>query len=108
MTSPGVKTSLYYACFFCRRNTRVPEARFCILLRKKQQETKPDPTHDIHLNPIPTHIIHIMRGNETGKVCCYRTRKLRIFEATPIGLADESKESLYGRESQTDRHLRSV
>ena len=35
---------------------------------------------------------------------CYRTRKsVEFCEATPIGLADESKESLYGR--KTDRDL---
>ena len=45
---------------------------------------------------------------------CYRTRKRRICEATPTGLVDDSdsdravqsKESLYGRE--TDRDLRSA
>ena len=31
---------------------------------------------------------------------------VEVCEATPIGLADESKESLYGRE--TDRDLRSA
>ena len=43
------------------------------------------------------------------KESCYRTRKPRIMqlcEATPIGLVDESKESLYGRE--TDRDLSSA
>ena len=45
------------------------------------------------------------RGNETGKVVVAHGR-VEFCEATPNGLADESKESLYGRE--TDRDLRSA
>ena len=45
------------------------------------------------------------RGNETGKVVITHG-SVELCEATPIGLADESKESLYGRE--TDRGLRSA
>ena len=45
------------------------------------------------------------RGNETGKVAIAHG-SLEFCEATPIGLADESQESLYGRE--TDRDLRSA
>ena len=36
------------------------------------------------------------RGNETGKVVIAHGRSVEFCEATPIGLADESKESLYG------------
>ena len=43
------------------------------------------------------------RGNETGKVDIAHG-SVEFCEATPIGLADESKESLYGREM--DRDLR--
>ena len=45
------------------------------------------------------------RGNETGKVVIAHG-SVEFCEATPIGLAEESKESLYGRE--TDRGLRSA
>ena len=45
------------------------------------------------------------RGNETGKVVIAHG-SVEYCEATPIGLADESKESLYGCE--TDRDLRSA
>ena len=45
------------------------------------------------------------RGNETGKVFIINGR-VEFCEATPMGLADESKESLYGRE--TGRDLRSA
>ena len=46
------------------------------------------------------------RGNETGKVAiAYGSRE--FCEATPIGLADESYESLYGRETDRD-HLRNA
>ena len=45
------------------------------------------------------------RDNEAGKVVIARG-SVEFCEATPIGLADESKESLYGRE--TDRDLRSA
>ena len=45
------------------------------------------------------------RGNETGKVAIAHG-SVEFCEATPIGLADESKESLYGRE--TDRDLRNA
>ena len=45
------------------------------------------------------------RGNETGKVVT-AYGSVEFCEATPIGLADESKESLYGRE--TDRDLRNA
>ena len=45
------------------------------------------------------------RGNETGKVVIAHG-SVEFCEATPIGLADESKESFYGRES--DRDLRSA
>ena len=38
------------------------------------------------------------RGNETGKVAIAHG-SVELCEATPIGLADESKESLYGRET---------
>ena len=41
------------------------------------------------------------RGNETGKVVIAH-RSAGFCEATPIGLADESKESLYGRETAQD------
>ena len=41
------------------------------------------------------------RGNETGKVVIAYGSK-EVCEATPIGLADESKESLYGREKDRD------
>ena len=43
------------------------------------------------------------RGNETGKVAIAQG-SVEFCEATPIGLADESYEPLYGRE--TDRDLR--
>ena len=46
------------------------------------------------------------RGNETGKVVIAHGRRVEFCEATPIGLVDESKESLYGRE--TDRDLRNA
>ena len=46
------------------------------------------------------------RGNEMGKVVIAHGSSVEFWEATPIGLADESKESLYGRE--TDRDLRSA
>ena len=45
------------------------------------------------------------RGNETGKFVIAHG-SVEFCEATPIGLADESKESLYGRE--TDRDLRNA
>ena len=45
------------------------------------------------------------RCNETGKVVIAHG-SVEFCEATPIGLADESKESLYGRE--TDQDLRSA
>ena len=45
------------------------------------------------------------RGNETGKVVIAH-ESVEFCEATPIGLADESKESLYERE--TDQDLRNV
>ena len=45
------------------------------------------------------------RGNEIGKVVIAHER-VEFCEATPIGLADESKESLYERE--TDRDLRNA
>ena len=45
------------------------------------------------------------RGNETGKVVIAHG-SVEFCEATPIGLADESKESSYGCEM--DRGLRSV
>ena len=45
------------------------------------------------------------RGNEIGKVVLAHGG-VNFCEATPIGLADESKESLYGRE--TDRDLRNA
>ena len=45
------------------------------------------------------------RGNETGKVVIAHG-SVEFCEATPIGLASESNESLYGRE--TDRDLRNV
>ena len=45
------------------------------------------------------------RDNETGKVVIAHS-SIEFCEATPIGLADESKESMYGRE--TDRDLRSA
>ena len=41
------------------------------------------------------------RGNETEKVVIAHGR-VQFYEATPIGLADESKESLYGRETDGD------
>ena len=43
--------------------------------------------------------------NETGKVVVAHG-SVEFCEATPIGLADESKEPLYGHE--TDRDLRSA
>ena len=45
------------------------------------------------------------RGNETGKVFIVHGR-VEFCEATPMGLADESKESLYRR--QTGRDLRTA
>ena len=45
------------------------------------------------------------RDNEAGKVVI-ANGSVGLCEATPTGLADESKESLYGRE--TDRDLRST
>ena len=45
------------------------------------------------------------RGNETGKVVIAHG-SVEVFEATPFGLAHESKEYLYGR--QTDRDLRNA
>ena len=45
------------------------------------------------------------RGNETGKVGIAHG-SVESCEATPIGLAGESKESLYGREM--DRDLRNA
>ena len=45
------------------------------------------------------------RGNETRKVL-FAYGSLEFCEATSIGLADESKKSLYGRE--TDRDLRNA
>ena len=46
------------------------------------------------------------RDNETGKKVVIAHRSVIFCEATPIGLADESKESMYGRE--TDRDLRNA
>ena len=46
------------------------------------------------------------RGNEIGKVFIVHERVEEVCEATTMGLADESKESLYGRE--TGRDLRSA
>ena len=46
------------------------------------------------------------RGNETVKVVIAHRSSVEFCEATPIGVADESKESLYGRE--TDRDLRNA
>ena len=43
------------------------------------------------------------RGNETGKVSIAH-RSVEFCEATPIGLADESYEFLYGWETDRD-HL---
>ena len=45
------------------------------------------------------------RSNETGKPVIANV-SVEFCEATPIGLVDESKVSLYGRE--TDRDLRST
>ena len=45
------------------------------------------------------------RGNETGEVVIAHG-SVEFCEAIPIGLADETKESLYGRE--TDRDLRNA
>ena len=45
------------------------------------------------------------RGSETRKVVIAHG-SVEFCEATPIGLVDESKESLYGRE--TGRDLRSA
>ena len=45
------------------------------------------------------------RGNEIGKVVIAHG-SVEFCEETPIDLADESKESLYGRE--TDRDLRNA
>ena len=43
------------------------------------------------------------RGNETGKVViAHGGSSAEFCEAAPIGLADESKESLYGRETNRD------
>ena len=44
-------------------------------------------------------------GNEIGKVVIAHG-SVEFCDATPIGVADESKESLYGRE--TDRDLRNA
>ena len=44
------------------------------------------------------------RGNETGKVAIAHGSSVEFCEATPIGQADDTYESLYGRE--TDRDLR--
>ena len=44
------------------------------------------------------------RDNEVGKVVIAHGSSVEFCEATPTGLADESKESLYGRD--TDRDLR--
>ena len=46
------------------------------------------------------------RGNETGKVAI-ANGSVEFCEATPIGLADESYESLYGCETDRD-HLRNA
>ena len=46
------------------------------------------------------------RGNETGKVAIAHG-SVEFCEATPIGLAEESKESLYGCETDRD-HLRNA
>ena len=46
------------------------------------------------------------RGNESGKVAIAHGSSVEFCEATPIGQADESKESLYGRD--TDRDLRNA
>ena len=43
------------------------------------------------------------RGNEIGNVVIAHG-SVEFCEATPIGLADESKESLYGRETDRDLH----
>ena len=45
------------------------------------------------------------RGNGIGKVAIAHGR-VEFCEATPVGLTDESKESLYGRE--TNRDLRNA
>ena len=45
------------------------------------------------------------RGNETGEAVIAHG-SIEFCEATPIGLAGEPKESLYGRE--TDRDLRNA
>ena len=44
------------------------------------------------------------RGNGTGKIVIAHGSNVEFCETTPIGLADESKESLY--EHETDRDLR--
>ena len=46
------------------------------------------------------------RSNETGKLVIADGRSVEFCEATPIGLVDEPKVSLYGRE--TDQDLRSA
>ena len=46
------------------------------------------------------------RGSETGKFAIAHG-SVEFCEATPIGLADESRESLYGRETDRD-HLRNA
>ena len=46
------------------------------------------------------------RGNETGKVAIAHG-SVEFCEATPIGIADESLESLYGRDTDRD-HLRNA
>ena len=46
------------------------------------------------------------RGDETGEKVVIKHQSVEICEATLIGLADLSKEFLYGRE--TDRDLRSA
>ena len=46
------------------------------------------------------------RDNETGKVAVAHGSSVEFCEAIPIGLADDTYESLYGRE--TDRDLRNA
>ena len=71
---------------------REGEWRFMAAWRKEEERGQTSPGEE--------------RGNKTGKVAIAHG-SVEFCEATPIGLTDESKESLYGRETNRD-HLRNA
>ena len=101
MTSPGVKHLSTMPVFFVEETPGYlkPDFVYYCPRRNKKQNSIPHMTYA--LEPDPN-----LHCNERQQDCAHG--RVESCEATPIGLADESKESLYGRESQTGRDLRSA